>query len=60
MGLHKKHIFSREELEKHRSVLEESFSLMEIGGFDVCASPVVDFDQSDVKLGEELAFTVSE
>lgn len=60
MGLHKKHIFSKEELDCNRHILEETFSFMEIGGFDVCASPVVDFDQPDVKLGEEVAFTISE
>lgn len=59
MGLHKKHIFSKEELQQQRSVLEESFYLMQIGDFDICTSSIVDFDQPNVKIGEELVFSIS-
>lgn len=58
MGLHKKKIFTKDELESSQSFLVEMFKNTGIQGpFDVCTSPIVDFDEPGTVLGEEIVFT---
>lgn len=58
MGLHKKHLFTRDEIEFQKEFLFQCFDDMKIQGFEFCTSSIVDFDDPNHSLGREIVFAV--